>query len=67
MVRLAKPSTMVHAARREPITSECGDVRPVATGGASVGIWSGLVLEGQVTLGGDEVERGWGLGARVTF
>ena len=44
-----------------------GDVRPVATGGASVGIWSGLLLEGQVTLGGDEVERGWGLGARVTF
>jgi hypothetical protein len=44
-----------------------GDVRPVATGGASVGIWSGLLLEGQVTLGGDEVERGWGVGARVTF
>jgi hypothetical protein len=44
-----------------------GDVRPVATGGASVGIWSGLLLEGQVTLGGDEVERGWGLGARMTF
>jgi hypothetical protein len=44
-----------------------GAVRPVATGGASVGIWSGLLLEGQVTVGGDEVERGWGLGARVTF
>jgi F plasmid transfer operon protein TraF len=44
-----------------------GDVRPVATGGASVGIWSGLLLEGQVTLGGDDVERGWGVGARVTF
>jgi hypothetical protein len=44
-----------------------GDARPVATGGASVGVWSGLLLEAQVTGGGDTVERGWGLGARVTF
>ena len=44
-----------------------GDVRPVATGGASVGIKSGLLLEAEVTAGGDTVERGWGLGARVTF
>jgi hypothetical protein len=44
-----------------------GDARPVATGGASVGIRSGLLLEGQLTAGGDAVERGWGLGARVTF
>jgi hypothetical protein len=44
-----------------------GDARPVATGGASVGIRSGLLLEGQLTAGGDTVERGWGLGARVTF
>ena len=44
-----------------------GDARPVATGGASVGIRSGLLLEGQITAGGDTVERGWGLGARVTF
>jgi hypothetical protein len=26
-----------------------------------------LLLEAQVTGGGDTVERGWGLGARVTF
>jgi F plasmid transfer operon protein TraF len=44
-----------------------GDARPLATGGASVGIWSGLLLEAQVTAGGDAVERGWGVGARVTF
>jgi hypothetical protein len=44
-----------------------GDARPVATGGATVGLWSGLLLELQVTRGGDTVERGWGLGARVTF
>jgi hypothetical protein len=44
-----------------------GEARPVATGGASVGVWSGLLLEAQVTGGGDTVERGWGLGARVTF
>jgi hypothetical protein len=44
-----------------------GDARPVATGGASVGIRSGLLLEGQVTAGSDTIERGWGLGARVTF
>ena len=44
-----------------------GEARPAATGGASVGVWSGLLLEVQVTGGGDTVERGWGLGARVTF
>jgi hypothetical protein len=44
-----------------------GEARPVATGGASVGVWSGLLLEVQVTAGGDMIERGWGLGARVTF
>ena len=44
-----------------------GEARPVATGGASVGVWSGLLLEVQVTGGGDTVERGWALGARVTF
>jgi hypothetical protein len=44
-----------------------GEARPVATGGASVGVWSGLLLEAQITAGGDTVERGWGLGARVTF
>jgi hypothetical protein len=44
-----------------------GDARPVLTGGASVGIRSGLLLEGQLTAGDDTVERGWGLGARMTF
>jgi hypothetical protein len=44
-----------------------GDARPAATGGASLGIWSGLLVEAQVTAGGEADERGWGLGARVTF
>jgi hypothetical protein len=44
-----------------------GDARPAATGGASLGIWSGLLLEAQVTAGAEDAERGWGVGARVTF
>jgi hypothetical protein len=44
-----------------------GNARPVATGGASLGVLPWLMLEGQVTAGGDTVERGWGLGARATF
>ena len=44
-----------------------GDARPVATGGASLGVLSWLLLEGQVTAGSDTVERGWGFGARATF
>ena len=50
-----------------PVRRRLASARPVATGGASVGIRSGLLLEGQLTAGGDTVERGWGLGARVTF
>lgn len=38
-----------------------------ATAGASVAARNGLYLEGYVVRGGSEAERGWGLGARVSF
>jgi len=39
----------------------------VATAGASVLVRTGFYVEGQVTHGGADSERGWGVGARVTF
>jgi hypothetical protein len=39
----------------------------VATAGASLAMRKGVYLEGQVVRGGAAAERGWGLGARVTF
>ena len=39
----------------------------VATAGASILVRTGLYVEGQVTHGGADAERGWGVGARVTF
>ena len=44
-----------------------GDARPVATGGASLAIWSALIAEAQATLGDDGAGGGWSVGARVTF
>jgi hypothetical protein len=38
-----------------------------ATAGASVAARNGLYLEGYVVRGGSDAERGWGLGARVSF
>jgi hypothetical protein len=38
-----------------------------ATAGASVAARNGLYLEGYIVRGGSEAERGWGLGARVSF
>jgi F plasmid transfer operon protein TraF len=38
-----------------------------ATAGASVAARNGLYLEGYVVHGGSDAERGWGLGARVSF
>jgi len=37
------------------------------TAGASVAARNGLYVEGHIVRGGSEAERGWGLGARVTF
>ena len=39
----------------------------VATAGVSVAMRAGTYLEGHLARGGAAVERGWGLGARVTF
>jgi hypothetical protein len=39
----------------------------VATAGASVLVRTGLYVEGQVARGGSDAERGWGVGARMTF
>lgn len=44
-----------------------GEGRPVGSGGLSVAARSGLYVEGQVSRGGDRADRGWSLGARVTF
>ena len=44
-----------------------GEARAAATGGGSVAVWSPVLLEAQVTAGGDEAGRGWSIGARVTF
>ena len=38
-----------------------------ATAGGSVAVRNGLYLEGYIVHGGSEAERGWGLGARVSF
>ena len=37
------------------------------TAGASIAARNGLYVEGHVVHGGSDAERGWGLGARVTF
>jgi hypothetical protein len=37
------------------------------TAGASVAVKSGMFVEGHLVAGGSADERGWGLGARVTF
>lgn len=44
-----------------------GDLRPAASGGFSVSVRSGLLLEAQATGGADAADRGWSVGARVTF
>ncbi len=41
--------------------------RPVATVGASVGLRSGLLLEGQFARGGEVAGQQWSLGGRVAF
>lgn len=37
------------------------------SGGVSLGLLSGLYLEGQYTAGSDKARRGWGFDVRVTF
>lgn len=40
---------------------------PVGTAGFSYAAMGSILLDGQVTLGGDESDRGWGVGVRVLF
>ncbi len=47
--------------------SMIGQRRAAAAAGASFAARKGLYLEGQVTRGGDAADRGWTVGARVTF
>jgi hypothetical protein len=47
--------------------SALGEARPVATGGVSVAIKTGVYVDGHVAAGGDGAERSWGLGGRVVF
>jgi hypothetical protein len=44
-----------------------GDLRPAASGGVSVAIRSGLLIEAQATGGVDEADQGWSVAARLTF
>ena len=44
-----------------------GGRAPVATAGGSFAAYGSLLVDGQVTLGGEESPRGWGIGARVIF
>jgi hypothetical protein len=44
-----------------------GDLRPAASGGLSVAVRTGLLLEAQATGGVDEADRGWSVAARLTF
>lgn len=39
----------------------------VAAAGVSIAMRTGVYVEGQITRGGTDAERGWGLGAHVTF
>jgi hypothetical protein len=44
-----------------------GDLRPAASGGASVAIRNGVLIEAQATGGSDAADRGWSVAARLTF
>ncbi len=47
--------------------STVGERRATAAAGASVAARTGLYVEGQATRGGDRADRGWTIGARMTF
>jgi hypothetical protein len=47
--------------------STAGEARPAASGGASVAVATGFWVEAQVTRGGEQAERGWGVAAHVMF
>ena len=43
------------------------EARPAVSGGASVALRTGLLIEAHGTRGGDARDRGWGAGVRLTF
>ncbi|HXE79687.1 MAG TPA: conjugal transfer protein TraF [Vicinamibacterales bacterium] len=43
------------------------DARPAVSGGISVALRTGLLIEAQATRGEDDHDRGWSAGARLTF
>jgi hypothetical protein len=47
--------------------STVGEARPVASVGASYAIRSGFLVEGHLTRGVRQADRGWGLAWRLTF
>ena len=44
-----------------------GDMTTAASAGASLGLGSGLHVDGAFTFGDDDSEKGWKLGGRLTF
>ena len=49
------------------VNLEAEDPRVVGAVGVSIGLMSGVYLDGQLTGGRDSPERGWGVAARVGF
>ena len=47
--------------------NRAGAQERTATAGASIAVRNGTYVEGQIVRGGSDAERGWGIGARVTF
>jgi hypothetical protein len=47
--------------------STAGDVRPVGALGGSIGVFRAFWVDGQVTRGVDEGDRGWSVGGRVSY
>jgi hypothetical protein len=61
---IAKKRLGVRAGGR---VNRVGAQERVGTGGASLLLRNGMYVEGNMVRGGSDAERGWGLGARVTF
>lgn len=55
------------AARGGVRASTAGRARPVVSGGVGVKLSVGVTIDGQITRGQQEADRGWGLGASLRF
>lgn len=47
--------------------STVGAARPVGTGGVSIGVLRGVLVEGEICRGGQDADRGWSVTGRLTF